>query len=76
MNFHFKHITTSVLCFRLNKTFLPSIHVKMAKMKALITQEDHKVAVQETDVPNPAEGEILVKVHMYIHIVENQEQRD
>lgn len=34
----------------------------MAKMKALITQEDHKVAVQETDVPTPAEGEVLVKV--------------
>lgn len=35
----------------------------MAKMKALVTQEDHKAAVQEIDVPKPAEGEILVKVN-------------
>lgn len=36
---------------------------KMAQMKALVTQEDHKVAVQETDMPTPAEGEIRVKVN-------------
>lgn len=34
----------------------------MTKMQALVTQEDHKVAVQEIDIPTPAEGEILVKV--------------
>lgn len=34
----------------------------MTKMQALVTQEDHKVAVQEIDIPKPAEGEILVKV--------------
>lgn len=35
----------------------------MAKMRALVTQEGHKAAVQEIDVPTPAEGEILVKVN-------------
>jgi len=34
----------------------------MARMQALVTQEDHKVAVQEIDVPTPAEGEILVQI--------------
>lgn len=34
----------------------------MTKMQALVTQENHKVAVQEIDIPTPAEGEILVKV--------------
>ncbi|POS76444.1 zinc-binding dehydrogenase [Diaporthe helianthi] len=34
----------------------------MAKMQALVTQENHQVAVQEVDIPTPAEGEILVKV--------------
>lgn len=33
------------------------------KMKALVTQEGHNVAVQEVAVPKPAEGEILVKVN-------------
>ncbi|CAN8102009.1 unnamed protein product [Discula destructiva] len=35
----------------------------MAKMKALVTQEDHSVAVKEVEIPQPSEGEILVKVH-------------
>lgn len=35
----------------------------MAKMKALVTQEGHKAAVQDIDVPILAEGEILVKVN-------------
>lgn len=34
----------------------------MAKMQALVTLENHKVAVQEIDIPKAAEGEILVKV--------------
>lgn len=34
----------------------------MANMKALVTQEGHKVAIQEVPIPKPAEGEILVKV--------------
>ncbi|KUI53673.1 Protein TOXD [Cytospora mali] len=34
----------------------------MSTMKALVTQEGHKVAVQEIATPKPAEGEILVKV--------------
>lgn len=34
----------------------------MATMKALVTQEGHKVAVQDFPAPKPAEGEILVKV--------------
>ncbi|KAK6846352.1 hypothetical protein PG987_001540 [Apiospora arundinis] len=35
----------------------------MANMKALVTVEDGKVAVQEIPVPTPGEGEILIKVH-------------
>lgn len=35
----------------------------MATIKALVTQEGHKVAVQEIPKPKPAEGEILVKVN-------------
>lgn len=35
----------------------------MGKMKALVTQENHKAAVQDIDVPTPADGEILVKVN-------------
>ncbi|KAF3767331.1 GroES-like protein [Cryphonectria parasitica EP155] len=34
----------------------------MTKMKALVTQGEGKVSVQEIDVPKPAEGEILVQV--------------
>ncbi|KAK7975395.1 hypothetical protein PG989_013858 [Apiospora arundinis] len=34
----------------------------MANMKALVTVEDGKVAVQEIPVPTPGEGEILIKV--------------
>ncbi|KAI1758707.1 zinc-binding dehydrogenase [Hypoxylon sp. FL1150] len=32
-------------------------------MKALVTAEGKTAAVQEVDIPKPAEGEILVKVH-------------
>ncbi|KAK7942516.1 zinc-binding dehydrogenase [Apiospora aurea] len=35
----------------------------MTNMKALVTAEGGKVAVQEIPVPTPGEGEILVKVH-------------
>ncbi|KAK8121260.1 GroES-like protein [Apiospora kogelbergensis] len=35
----------------------------MANMKALMTVEGGKVAVQEIPVPTPGEGEILIKVH-------------
>ncbi|KAK8013912.1 hypothetical protein PG990_007208 [Apiospora arundinis] len=35
----------------------------MANMRALVTVEDGKVAVQEIPVPTPGEGEILIKVH-------------
>ena len=34
-----------------------------SKMKALITVEGKTAEVQETDVPRPGEGEILVKVN-------------
>ncbi|KAI1770515.1 zinc-binding dehydrogenase [Hypoxylon cercidicola] len=33
------------------------------KMKALVTVEDNTAAVQDVEIPKPAEGEILVKVH-------------
>ncbi|PSS05261.1 chaperonin 10-like protein [Coniella lustricola] len=35
----------------------------MARMRALVTEGQEKVSVQEIDVPTPAEGEILVKVN-------------
>ncbi|KAH8647251.1 zinc-binding dehydrogenase [Xylariales sp. PMI_506] len=35
----------------------------MATMKALVTIEGNKAAVQEVPIPTPQEGEILVKVH-------------
>ncbi|XXG97969.1 hypothetical protein Hte_004285 [Hypoxylon texense] len=34
-----------------------------SKMKALVTVEGKTAAVQEVDIPKPAEGEILVKIH-------------
>lgn len=37
--------------------------LKMAKMRALVTEGQDKVSVQEIDVPTPSEGEILVKVN-------------